>query len=364
MILHTDLDYFYAQCEENANPSIRKKPVVVCVYSGRTDESGVVSTSNYEAREFGVKAGIPIVRAKKLLENAEATFLPMNRSLYEQVSDRIMDILKTHGDSFEKVGIDEAYIDITTRTNGDFAQANEVGNEIKQQIFELEHITCSIGIAPNKLIAKIASDHWKPDGLTLVKPEGVTDLLASLPVNTIPGVGKKVEEKLSELHVVAVHDLAELKPSLLVETFGKSLGSYLYQAAHGLDDEPVRERERPSQFSRIGTLKKNTRESRDIRPLLDELADSVGRRLAENSMLCRSVSVIAILDDLKIRSRSKSFDSPTANASIIRQASEELLEQFLYSMPAAVLRRIGVKASGLSKPSGQTDISRFLEPQS
>jgi DNA polymerase IV (DinB-like DNA polymerase) len=363
VILHADFDYFYAQCEENANPNIRDKPVVVCVYSGRTEDSGVVSTSNYEAREYGVKAGVPIVRAKKLLEKTEAVFLPMNRPMYEQVSDRIMQMLKVEGDACEKVGIDEAYVDITTRTNADFDLANQVAIEIKQKIFTREHITCSIGIAPNKLVAKIASDHVKPNGLTIVKPEEVVSFLATMPVSRIPGVGKKVEEKLSDLHVVSVSELTGVDSPLLIETFGKSLGNYLYQAARGLDDEPVKEREQPGQFSRIGTLKKNTRELDEIRPLLFELADSVNRKLAEKNMLCRSISVIAILSDLSIHTKSKSFETPTANERIIIQSSKEILEQILQSMPTAILRRVGVKLSGLSKPEGQMDISHFLQAQ-
>ena len=363
VIVHADLDYFYAQCEENMNPRIRGKPVVVCVYSGRTEDSGVVSTSNYEAREYGVRAGIPIVRAKKLLEKVEAVFLPMNRSMYEQVSDRIMEILKTNGDAYENVGIDEAYIDITTRANGDFDLAKQVATEIKQQIFAQEHITCSMGIAPNKLVAKIASDHMKPNGLTLVKPHEVVGFLATMSVSRIPGVGKKVEEKLSELHVGSISELAKTDSPLLIATFGKSLGNYLYQAGRGLDDEPVKERDQPSQFSRIGTLKKNTREVEDIRPHLFELADSVSRKLAEKGMLCKSVSVIAILSDLSIHTKSKSFETPMANENAIRQSSGELLEQILYSMPTVLLRRVGVKLSGLSKPAGQADISRFLQTQ-
>ena len=209
-----------------------------------------------------------------------------------------MQLLKVEGGAYEKVGIDEAYIDITARTNADFDLAKRIAVDIKQKIFTREHITCSIGIAANKLVAKIASDHVKPNGLTIVKPEETVSFLAKLPVSRIPGVGKKVEEKLSDLHVVSVNELTGVDSPLLIETFGKSLGNYLYQAARGLDDEPVKEREQPGQFSRIGTLKKNTREPEEIRPLLFELTNSVTRKLAEKNMRCKSISVIAILSDL------------------------------------------------------------------
>jgi DNA polymerase IV (DinB-like DNA polymerase) len=360
VIMHADLDYFYAQCEENRNPSIRGKPVVVCVYSGRTEESGVVSTCNYEARRFGVKAGIPIVRAKRLLENVETTFLPMNRPLYEAISNRIMDILRANADCYERVGIDEAYLDISTRTNGDFDKAKRVALNIKEQVVQQEHITCSIGIAPNKLIAKIASDHQKPNGLTIVKPENANEFLRQLPVNKIPGVGKKAEEKLRQLHVTTVEQLSAYPPSILLQTFGKNLGGYLYRAARGEDDEPVKERDQPTQLSRIGTLKKNTRELADILPLLNELTASVAAKLKESNLTCKSVGIIAILDNLNIHSKSKTLDPPTSDGSVIKDLCVELFGQFLRSMPTATVRRAGVKLTNLSKRTGQTDISKFL----
>jgi DNA polymerase IV (DinB-like DNA polymerase) len=360
--MHVDLDYFYAQCEENVNTAIRGRPVVVCVYSGRTDESGAVSTCNYEARKFGVHAGIPIVRAKKLLlERADSVFIPMNRPLYQEISDRIMEALRTESDSFEKTGIDEAYLDVTVRTGGSFEEAKELASEIKSLISQQEHITCSIGIAPNKVVAKIASDYRKPDGLTVVKREDVEGFIAPLLVSKIPGVGKKSEEKLAELHVTSVNDLAAVSSGVLVEAFGKSLGGYLYRVARGEDDEPVKEREQPTQFSRIATLKQNTRELQKILGMLEELATSVANRLNERKMVCRSVSVIAILVDLRIHSRSKTLESATADVNVIKQASNELVQQFLQSMPDALLRRVGIRLSMLSKLSGQTDISKFLE---
>jgi DNA polymerase IV (DinB-like DNA polymerase) len=360
VVLHIDLDYFYAQCEENLNHAIRGKPVVVCVYSGRTEESGVVSTCNYEARKYGVKAGIPITRARKLLEALDAVFLPMNRPRYEEVSDRIMEIIEPFGDSFEKAGVDEAYVDLTSKTTGDFRQAEKIAHEIKQRVLAEEEITCTIGVAPNKLLAKIASDRNKPNGLTVVTPEDVSAFLADLSVNKIPGVGKKTEEELDKLKVKTVDQLASLNVSVLHETFGNSLATYLYRAARGEDDEPVRDREQPTQFSRIATLKRNTHEASEILPILKDLANSVTGKLIEKAMTCKTVSIIAILGDLSIHSKSRTFDSPTYDQETIAQTSADLIEQFLQSDPGALVRRVGVKVSGLSARSGQTDISKFL----
>ncbi|MGD0176197.1 MAG: DNA polymerase IV [Candidatus Bathyarchaeia archaeon] len=361
VIMHVDLDYFYAQCEENRKPDIRGKPVVVCVYSGRTEESGVVSTSNYLARKYGVKAGIPIARAKKLLESANSVFLPMDRPYYEQVSDSIMEILRGQGDAFEKVGIDEAYIEISTRANNKFEQTEDIAAEVKRQILADEQITCSIGIAPNKLVAKIASDERKPDGLTVVRPEDVNSFLTQLPASRIPGVGKRVEDKLDQMHVRTIAELSTLSPTSLVENFGKSLGGYLFRAARGEDDEPVKEREQPTQLSRIATLKRDSSDLPEILPLLSELANAVTAKLNEKGMMCRSVAIIAILNDLSIHTKSKTLEQPTADEKTIMKATHDLMKEFLDSIPVAMVRRTGVKLSTLSKPTGQTDIANFLK---
>jgi len=361
IVLHVDLDYFYAQCEENLNPALRGKPVVVCVYSGRTEESGVVSTCNYEARKYGVKAGIPIVRAKKLLDAADAAFLPMNRPHYEEISVRIMEILEPFGNAFEKAGIDEAYLELTSSSNGDFEKAEQIACEIKQAILEHEQITCTIGVAPNKLLAKIASDYNKPNGLTVVRPEDVKAFLGELQVNKIPGVGRKTEQRLHQLKVEKVDQLARLDIPVLRGTFGSGVGEYLYRAARGEDDEPVKGREQPTQVSRIATLKKDTHEISEILPLLEELASSATLKLTQKAAACKTVSIIAILGDLSIHSKSKTLESPTNDERIIAQASKDLVAQFLKSAQNKSVRRVGVKLSGLSTRNGQTDISRFID---
>ena len=363
VIMHLDLDSFYAQCEENANPSLKGKPVVVCVYSGRTEDSGAVSTANYEARKYGVKAGIPIARAKKLLESVDAAFVPTNHPYYEQVSERIMETLRSQADTFEQTSIDEAFLDVSSRNAANFDPARETALEIKKQLLTQENVTASIGIGPNKVIAKIASDQCKPNGLTIVRPEDVTNFLFPLPVNRIPGVGKKAEEKLTQLNASTIAQLSTLSPATLVEVFGKSVGAYLYHVSRGEDDEPVKGREQPTQFSRIATLKQNTRRAEETFPLLTDLAKSVSDKLKEQGMSCKSVAIIAILTDLSIHSRSTMLESPSSDGKLIESTARVLAQEFLQSNPEAVLRRLGVKASGLTRESGQTDISKFLTAQ-
>jgi DNA polymerase IV (DinB-like DNA polymerase) len=140
-----DLDYFFAQCEELRNSSIKDKPVVVCVYSGRTEDSGVVSTANYIARGYGVKSGIPIFLAKKRLENTEAVFLPADYAFYEEISGKVTDTLRGFADRFEQVGIDEAYLDVTLRASGNFDQGRGLAEDVKSEVLSRQRLTCSIG---------------------------------------------------------------------------------------------------------------------------------------------------------------------------------------------------------------------------
>jgi DNA polymerase-4 len=186
-------------------------------------------------------------------------------------------------------------------------------------------------------------------------------LFRSLQVNKIPGVGRKTEQRLRQLKVERVDQLAGLDLSVLRETFGIAVGDYLYRAARGEDDEPVKGREQPTQVSRIATLKKDTREISEILPLLEELAGSATLKLTEKAMTCKTVSIIAILGDLSIHSKSKTLESPTNDERTIAQASKDLIAQFLKSAENASVRRVGVKLSGLSTRSGQTDISRFMD---
>ena len=360
LIIHVDLDYFYAQCEENSNPSLCGKPVIVCVYSGRTSESGVVSTSNYEARKYGVKAGTAIATAKKLLLSTDAIFLPMNRPLYDAVSGRIMDILRDHADLFEQAGVDEAYLDVSESSKGEYDIAKMIGGRIKEIILRQEHISCSIGIAPNKLLAKLASDHVKPDGLTIIEPEQVHSFLNGQEVSRIPGVGKKVEAKLHASNVKTIDDLSRLSPIVLQEMFGRKLGTYLFLAAQGEDNEPVQDKELPTQMSRIGTLKENTRDYNVIRPVLSELTRSLMEKIQDEGMNCKSVSIIAILSNLTIHTRSRTLESPAKHLQSIDECAQQLLREFIDSTPEIVLRRVGVKVTGLSKSSGQTNMESFF----
>jgi DNA polymerase IV (DinB-like DNA polymerase) len=356
-----DLDYFFAQCEELRNPSLKDKSVVVGVYSGRTEDSGAVSTANYVARKFGVKSGIPLFLAKKKLEGAEAVFLPVDYAFYEQNSDKIMCTLRDYADAFEQVGIDEAYLDVTRKVQGSFEAARVLAQKMKDDVKSQHSLTFSIGIGPNKLVAKIACDSQKPDGLTVVKPEEVTFFLAPLPVDRLIGVGRKTAAKMELLSIRTIGDLARFDVQRLVEVFGKTLGVYFHNAASGVDDESVQEAGEAESISRIATLKENMRDLTFILEKTDELTEDVHKELVQRKLGFKQVGVIAIMADLSIHSRSQTLEKPANDLELLRRVVGELFEKFLGESELEI-RRVGVKVSHFAKEEiRQKQLTSFFQ---
>lgn len=361
VIMHVDLDAFFTACEEVRRPELKGKPLVVCVYSGRTKDSGAVSTANYIARKYGVKAGMPIIQAKKLLANIEAEFLPIDKEYYKIVSDRIMDILRDVADAFEQVSIDEAYLDITNRTNGSFEEAEVIAKILKKKIYENEGITCSIGIGPNKVVAKIASEHNKPDGLTVVKPEEVRGFLSPLSVDRLVGIGPKTSEKLKEIGIETLGQLASTDVSKLIGIFGEKLGIYFHNSAKGIDDEPVKQTEE-KELSRIITLRSNTRDLSEINDQVERAIIDLYSRVRKKGCGYKMVGIIAISDKLTMLVRSKKLSWIAYDIDTIKKASRELFERLLQEEPNVILRRAGIKVSGLVKSVDQAYIDKFIKP--
>jgi len=343
-----DLDYFYAQCEEKRDPSIKEKPVVVSVYSGRTEDSGVVSTANYIAREYGVRSGIPISVAKSRLREVDAVFLPVDHAFYDEMSEKVMVILRSYADRFEEVGIDEAYLDVTERAGRDYGAATEIARDMKGEVKAHLGLTCSIGIAPNKVVAKIAADVNKPDGLTVVKPDAMREFLNPLPVGSLIGVGKKTEDRMKAMGIGTIGDLAQIDEKTLIDTFGQKLGSYFRRAANGIDDTPVQERGERLSVSRISTLKEDTRDLKAISRLSDRLCDDIYSMLIERNLGFTSIAVVAITRDLAVHTKSKTLERPSDRPEILRNTATALLSELLDELELPV-RRVGVRVSGLAK---------------
>ena len=362
VIMLVDLDYFFAQCEELRNPTLKDKPVVVGVYSGRTETSGAVSTANYLARKYGVKSGIPLFLAKKRLESTEAVFLPVDHEFYQQISDKIMLALRGYGDAFEQVGIDEAYLDVTRRVQGSFEAAKALAKKMKDDVKNQLSITFSVGVGPNKLVAKIACDSQKPDGLTAVKPEEVTGFLYPLAVDRLMGVGRKIAAKMETLKIKTIGDLARYDVQRLVEIFGKSAGIYFHNAASGVDNEPVQETGEAESISRIGTLKENTRDLTLILEKTSQLTEDIHKDLVERKLGFKQVGIIAVMTDLTVRSRSETLENPTCDIAILRETVQELFEKFLDESELEI-RRVGVKITHFAKGRNRTETTNQLFPK-
>lgn len=348
VVMLVDFDYFFAQCEELRNPTLRGKPIVIGMYSGRTAESGAVSTANYAARALGVRSGMPLFQAKRRLEGHDSVFLPVDYDYYEQMSNKLMGIFRGYADVFEQVGIDEAYLDVTQKVHGSYEEAKALGLRMKLEVKAKLGVTVSLGIAPNKLVAKIACDEQKPDGLTAVLPTEVKAFLEQLPVNRLLGVGKKTSVRMAELGIKSVGDLAEFDVQRLVAFFGKTLGLYFHEAANGVDETPVLEAGEAESISRIATLKQNSRDAAFIAETTDALSVDVQADLAKRGVAYTQVGIVAFLADLTVRSRSATLNHPTKSLEILQNTARELVQKLLDGTDKDV-RRIGVKISILKE---------------
>ncbi len=361
VVMLVDFDYFYAQCEELRNPAIKDKPVVVGVYSGRTEESGAVSTSNYIARKYTVKSGMPLFMAKRKLEGTDAVFLPVDHEYYEQISNRIMQILRGYATSLEQVSVDEAYLDVTEQVQGSFEKAKDYAQKMKTEVKSQVGISFSVGVGPNKLVAKIACDSQKPDGLTIVKLEDAKSFLAPLAVDRLLGVGKKTSAVMESLGIKTVGDLAVFDVQRLVAIWGKILGIYFHNAANAVDNEPVEEQGEAESISRIGTLKQDSRDLAFILQKTDELTEDVAKDVAVRNLSFKQVAIYVVLTDLSSKSRSVTLDQPAKDTETINRNVRDLLEKFLSETPLEI-RRVGVKVSGFRREEPhQKQLTNFFQ---
>ena len=379
IIFHIDLDYFFAQCEEIRRPELKAKPVVVCVYSGRTKESGVVSTCNYIARKYGVKSGISIKTAKsKLAVVSLPVFLPSDIRYYSEISDKTMTLIRnfienyslsangsgnyqeTECIKFEYIGVDECFVEVTDKVAGDYIKAKELANSLKKQIRKETGLTCSVGIAPNKLIAKIASDFHKPDGMTMVQPAEAKNFIAKCDVEKIPRIGPKTSAKLFEMGVLTADQLSSFGLFRLIDVFGKTSATYLYKAAQGIDDEPVKSRGSPKQIGRIITLKRDISQASEIDEELQYMCKSVHKMALDQNLYFRNIGIVLILNDLDNISRSKSLKIHSADFDELYSTVKLVLNETLNDNPNLKVRRLGVKISDLKANEGQNTMLNFL----
>ena len=360
IVFHIDFDYFYAQCEEVRKPELKTKPVCVCVFSDRGGDSGAIATANYTARKYGVKSGIPISFAKKRLEQrSDAVFLPVDFEYYSKMTKKAMKIMKENADIFEYVGRDEAYLDITKRVEGNFEKANHLAQQIKNEIKVEMKLTCSIGVSPNKLISKIASDYQKPDGLTIIEPNKVEQFLEPLNIRVIPGIGKKTEQRFKEMNLETIEDLKKLDVFTLNKEFGRKNGSYIYNAIRGINNNPVKVKEESIQYSKIVTLKKDSKDHKFLLENLQELCKQVHEVIKKNNKMFKSIGIHFVQSDLTNKSKSKMLRNSTNNLEELQKNAEHLLSDALDNQTITI-RRLGVKVADLTEIKGQRDITNYF----
>ncbi len=334
-----DMDAFFAAVEERRNPELRGKPVVI---GGGGDPSsrGVASTASYEARKYGIHSAMPLRTAYRLCPHA--VFLPVDYDEYVRYSGIFKAVLRRFSASMEDVGIDEAYLDLSQIDR----PAEQIAREIKQQILDETGLTCSIGIAPNKLLAKIASDMQKPDGLTILAETDVATRIWPMPARKLLGVGPKTEAHLKGMGIDTIGQIAAQPLERLTEEFGQSYGHYLYEASRGVDDSPIVTHWEPRSMSRETTFETDVHNWQVIAKTLAELTKDVVSAMREDGYRGRTVTLKIRFSDFATLTRSISLKEPVDSEEMIRRTAFECLKKVELKKR---VRLIGVRMSNLEK---------------
>ena len=348
MILHIDMDAFYASVEQLDDPRLRNK----CVIVGGTSNRGVVSAASYAARQFGVRSAMPIYQAKQKCPHG--IFVPPRMDRYQAVSKKIMAVLRDFSPLVEPVSIDEAYVDITGCQRL-FGEPQEIAWEIKRKIMETVNLTCSVGVAPNKFLAKIASDMQKPDGLTLIAPEQVGAFVDLLPINKVPGVGNKMQHQMELLGIRTLGDIQRLPQETLLRHLGK-FGLRLRALSAGIDDSPVTPHAPHKSISSERTLAADTRDRELLkRCLLSQSAD-VARQLRQAGVRAKTITLKIKDADFKTVTRRVTIAIPGQSSKTIYEQAVRLLDEYKITKK---IRLIGVGTSGFSPVSASVQMGLF-----
>ena len=347
IILHCDLDAFYPSCEIKRNPSLAGKPLIVGADPKGGHGRGVVMSCSYEARKFGVRSGMPISQAYKLCP--QGIYVPPDFELYGETSDRAMDVLRKFADRFEQTSIDEAFMDVGDRCK-DYDQAGVLARDVKTGLKSAESLTVSIGIAPNKSIAKIASDMKKPDGLTTVKPDEVKAFLEPLPVGRISGVGKKTTQVLEERGIRTIGELSKIPAKQLTDWFGKG-GVWLWGIANGIEESPVEERGLRKSISVEQTFERDVQNKQVVLEALEALVKEVHQRLLAEKLLFRTVSIKVRFEGFQTFTRDKTHTGYVDDINVVREYVHLLFREF--EKDRRRIRLVGAKLSDLKPVEGK-----------
>jgi DNA polymerase-4 len=342
IIAHLDMDAFFASVEELENPELQKHPLVV---GGDPDSRGVVSTANYLARQYGIHSGMPSNEARKLCP--QAVFVRPRGDLYRRYSDRVWSIVEEIVPEIEKLGLDEGYLELSSVARS-FNDAVELAASLQRQIKRKTKLTCSIGVATSKVVAKIASDRQKPEGLTAVAPGAEAEFLSPLPVRLLPGVGPRTEERLLAAEVDTLGLLADLTDEALLEVLPGKTGEMLRARARGIDPRPLETiRERLS-IGHEETFAEDISSRAVLHNELRRMTERVVARLREKGMSARTISTKVRYSDFDTRSRSTTLPLSIDDTAAIADHACLLLDYALAAKPGP-LRLLGVSVSNLSQ---------------
>lgn len=317
-IVHIDMDAFYASVEQRDDPSLRGKPVVVAWKGNRS----VVCAASYEARTFGVRSAMPAIRAERLCP--EAIFVPPDFVRYKEASRAAREIFRQHTDLIEPLSLDEAYLDVTENKSG-LPTATRVAKAIRKQIREELHLTASAGVAPNKFLAKIASDWRKPDGLFVIQPQEIEIFLTPLSVGRIPGVGKVTEKRLEEIGIKTVDDLRSVELTTLEDRFGR-YGTRLYELARGIDHNPVVSDRPTKSISAEDTFERDV-PLEETEPMIRRLAEKVWSASRKEPRIARTVVLKLKTSEFNILTRSHTAGSAPSSCEELTNIALSLRER-------------------------------------
>lgn len=352
MILHLDMDAFFASVEQLDRPELKGK----CLIVGGNSPRAVVTTASYEARKFGVRSAMPMFEARKRCPHA--VIVPGRMARYKEISGQVMALLSDFTPLVEPVSIDEAYLDIGG-CDRLFGSPAAIGTAIKKNIFSRLHLTCSVGIAPLRFLAKIASDLQKPNGLTIITPDQVSAFIDQLPIQKIPGVGEKAQEKLATLGVQTLGQIRHFPVPTLVRHLGK-FGHRLAELAQGIDATPVTPSTPAKSFSAEATLAQDTRLRQELMVHLLRQADDVGRQLRRHGVRARTITLKLKYADFHQITRSATLKTPTQASETIYQQAAVLLDPDLLNQP---VRLVGVGGSNLVPAETPRQLDLFAAPQ-
>ncbi len=347
VILHLDMDAFFAAVEERENPHFKGKPVVVGADPLGGRGRGVVSTANYEARKYGIHSALPISTAWKLCP--QAVFLPVNGALYSEVSSRIMEILHTHASVVEQVSLDEAYLEINSKheirnSKQAWKEAEKLARKLKQDIFDQERLPCSVGVGPNKMIAKIACKKAKPNGILVVEPKDVEKFLDQLSIEEIPGVGPKTAALLNKAfqkQELTVADVKKIQKEKLIDLL-RVYGGDLYDKVRRVDESPVIVDEELKSIGKEHTFSTDTRDGEEIFLVFRELVKDVWQEAKEQGISFRNITVRCRFQGFETHTKSKTSKERIKTEMAFQKEASSLLLRFLVENPKPV-RLVGVR---------------------